>query len=94
MRQVASVGNLATEGRETSPLGASVPPKVSAPAKEPHHVWHAVRLQLDACHVGMLAVPPHALPNKPTLKPLVAGCIESSIQVACPIAAAAVPRAV
>ena len=33
MRQVASVGNLATEGRETSPLGASVPPKVSAPAE-------------------------------------------------------------
>ena len=57
MRQVASVGNLATEGRETSPLGASVPPKVSAPAKDSHHERHAVHLQLNACHVGMLSGP-------------------------------------
>ena len=33
MRQVASVGNLASEGREDSPLRASIPPKVCALAQ-------------------------------------------------------------
>ena len=53
MRQVASVGNLASEGREDSPLGASVPPKVGNPGRPWQHRVFPPGLELAAYAVTL-----------------------------------------